>query len=978
MKLLLGVICMLACALVMVPPGSYGQESTNTNPSIPCSVSVRALTAPAPLHDGGDRRNPDRSLYPGDATHYFFAYRGSDTCLSFKVNGLESYGSATVLDHNVANAINITGLAPDEPWPELNVRNHRHGTFEVNVEWIDKTEDEPAHVEWSTPSASHGRHGTPEYEDAESIDGFFEFAKNRCTSDRVHAGCAWGHAEIDMGAVNKICLHETMRSEGIRIPEGLRDECKNRNYITMSVEGDGKRCSKNENGGWDCERVTRTSTATVRLNILEPQLDLTLTKPPLYDAYGFESQNLDGTYYLDDPVHVLHHPEFKWKDDRGGAIKFVVYRHWCPDEGECTRSERAAQLPIIKAFDCKDDRCDRVFSIPRHTDTTWSLGNGDGQTAYMGTVPGWYGNNTMKYRIEAYNIEIDESRMLNLTHADTWGHIVGYDPVFESITYPVLADDGQLASDNRFAMASRYFGSWGGESGDANMTEPYEYRRARIDAAYGGVIGYYLVNSSTLAGNLVWSEAPRTPPHVLDYGAQDYPGTAFYSTSAPIYPGIVPLSDKEAAVWPKAGYGRIFFDFPDMAKYEIGGTRALYYNATAYVYTFALDFAGEDFIVMEAEPYIYPDATFNHGIIIKSVGADGNIRPISLTLESIPRTELGAILLSDYIHEKMMYDLDDVGFADLAVYDTYPMELDIQTESGYIDSKIRRTSSWFPKFTHDAHIGEEGPGAPDKVNPSELLAPVADQITGLFGPSLAPPDDGALQGLFDLFGFFTETTSLSEPLSDDPPARNADIEALMRLVNATAELGYSGPSDLALASYWAYPDTARQNVPLATGLTAPSPLNVTYGNEFNSYNKSLAMPSFEGNVVIQINSDQNNVMNATRHDEVLVIYHDDNFGPILYVEINGDQFPTPVGLEGRCVAGCAVNVGWGSVTAIGYNQWNGTTHFYSEAQVPPPPYEPEEVDYNEVFLVIAIVVVGIILAKLINNRVDHGIWSLRA
>ena len=835
MRIILGMICLLACALAAcalaaVPPDSHAQSA---NPSISCSVSVRAYTAPAPLHDGGERRNPDKSLYPGDATHYFFAYRGSDTCLRFKVNELNSYGAIGVIDHDVARAVNVTGLEPGEPRPEPSPGNHRHDAFDVRVEWIEPDDDdERPYAEWSTPPASHASHHDPMYEDDESKEAFLEFAANRCTSDRRYAGCAWGHVEVDMDATNRVCLHEHMENERIEIPEDLPDQCKNRNYVTMSVEGDGKRCKKNAEGGWDCTRYTRTSTATVRLNVLEPNLESTLSKPSLYDAYGFESQNLDGTYYLQDPVHVVHHPIFKWKDDRGGTINFKVYRHWCPDDGKCSTFERKAQLPIIKTFDCRSDRCNDVFSIPRHTDTIWSLGNGDGQTAYTAPNDTWFGTHPMKYRIEVYNIKQDETRLLNVTHGQTSAKIVGYDPVFESTTYPVLVDDGQLGSDNRFALASRYFGSWGGENGDFNTTGPYEYRRARTDLAFGAVSGYNSYNVTIMDGNLTWTEAPRTPPHVLAYGAQDYPGVSFYSTSAPLLlrPDIIPLSGNEAAMWPKAGYGRIFFDFPDIAKYELGGTRAAYANATAYVYTFAHDFAGENFIVMESEPYTYPDTGFNHGITIKSVGADGNIRPIPLILKAVQRTDFGAIPLADYLHEKVMYDVDDVGFADLAVHDTYPMELDIQTDTGYIDAKIRRTASWFPKFTHDAHVGEEGFGAPDKLLPFDLLTPAVSKFTDLFGPTVTP-----VNPLFDLFGLFTETTTvLDDATANNTGTRSEDLEALMRLVEATKELGYgyAGPAEVSVASYLAYPDTSRLNMPLATGLTSPSPLNVTYGNDF--------------------------------------------------------------------------------------------------------------------------------------------------
>ena len=167
-----------------------------------CGPTLR----PPPLYDGGDRRNPDKSLYPGDATHYFFVYRGSDTCLRFKVNELNSYGAIDVIDHNVARAINVTGLEPDEPRPELSPGNHRHSTFDVRVEWVepDDDDDERPHAEWSTPSASHGSHHDPVYEDDESKEALLEFADSRCTSDRPLRGlrvgaCRGGHGRHQRG-----------------------------------------------------------------------------------------------------------------------------------------------------------------------------------------------------------------------------------------------------------------------------------------------------------------------------------------------------------------------------------------------------------------------------------------------------------------------------------------------------------------------------------------------------------------------------------------------------------------------------------------------------------------------------------------------------------------------------------------------------------------------------------------------------------
>ncbi len=1000
MRIILGMmICLLACALAAVPPDSYAQSA---NPSISCSVSVRAYAAPAPLYDGGDRRNPDKSLYPGDATHYMFVYRGSDTCLRFKVNELNSYGAIGVIDHDVAKAVNVTGLEPDELRPELSPRTHSHSTFDVAVEWVEPDDDdERPHAEWSTPSASHNSHQDPVYEDDESVEAFKEFVKDRCTSDRLYAGCAWGHIEVDTDATGKVCLHEHMKSEGIRIPDGVPDECKNRNYITMSVEGDGKRCKKNDKGGWDCDRFTRTNTANIRLNVLEPNLEFELSKPPLYDAYGFETQNLDGTYYLQDPVHVVHHPVFKWKDDRGGTIKFKVYRHWCPDDGKCSDYEKRTQLPIAKTFDCTSDRCNEAFSITGLTDTIWSLGNGDGQTAYSATDSSWLGLHGLQYRIEVYNIEYTEERILNATEGHTTAKAVVFDPVFESTTYPVLADDEKYGHENRFALASWYGGSWGGGKDDANMTEPYEYRRARMDAAYGALAGYNPANRTTLSWNLTWSEAPRTPAHVLqEYGAPDYPDVSFHSTSHPLRPGLVPLSEDGAAMWPKTGYGRIFFDFPDISQYRLGEPGSRYANATAYVYTMARDFASEPYRTTASGVYTYPDTLFHQRVTIRSVDSEGNIKPLGISLASEPRLDLGAIPLADYIHEKVLHDTGDAGFADLAVHDTYPMGLDIQAETGYIDAKVRRTASLFTTFSHDAHQGDEAPGGPGPLLPPVLSLPGINETSTLFGPVISPGVTGpnpTETGLSGLFGFLSQVVGITETMSDVLPDEidrivpegfkpdgNAtalprpDIKALMAFQNMSRELGYAGLAEVTEGTYMAYPDTSRMNFPLSYGLTMPSPLNVTLGTDFYSQNIDHRLGVTEGGLNITINTDKDNVLLAERTGDVLSISYDENFGAMLGVVIDGSNHGKPAGSIGACAWGCDIYVGWGSLDVTAYNKWGGEAKYFAEELEEPPPAAIPDTTYDEWLWVLALVAFGILAYRLVHNRLANGIWSIRA
>lgn len=986
-----------ACVLALAPPGSPVQAAESDDEKR-CSVSVRAYGAPPPTHDGGERRNPDGSVYPGDAIHYIFVYGGLDTCISFSVGGLKSFGSMHVREHEVADAVSVGGPEPGgdlppPPPPPLRPKTHSHSAHDLSVVWDDDANE----AVWGEAGAPHGMHGGVEYEDEESRLVFAKRVADLCTSEQKHAGCAWGHVEILMDAADQICLYEEARKQGAGLPEGVPDECRDRNYLTMGVEGTGRSCSDTADGRV-CTTYTRTDTAVVRVNVLDPLLGLELSKPPLRDVYGFDAQNLDGTYYLQDPVHVVHEPVFKWREARGGTIDFVTTRHWYDDGG----LERVL-LPIVGAMDCGADECYLPFAVAGTTPTAQQLANGDGQTAYSAASGEWLGSHLLSYKVDVYNIEQTAERLLNSTENGTTAKAVVFDPVFNFTTYPVLADDGKYGHENRFALASWYGGSWGGGPDDANMTEPYEYRRARMDAAYGAVAGYDPVDLTTLSWNLVWSEAPKTPPHVLGYGAQGHPEIAFHSTSElpRLYPDVAPLSDREAAMWPKTGHGRIFFDFPDIAKYRLGEPGSRYHNATAYVYTMASDFAAEPHRFMASGLYTYPDTLFHQRVTIRSVDSEGDVKPIGMSLASKPRLDLGAIPLADYIREKVLHDTADPGFADLAVHDTYPMALDMRTESGYIDAKVRRTASLFVKYGHDAHLGEEAPGGPGPLLPFMLALPGTGEPSFLFGQSTSPgitgpnPADAGLEGLF---GFVSQVERLGNALSGVLPdglgravpegfwfdgntaLPRPDIEALKLYQNMSRELGYGGLAGMAEGAYVAFPDTSRINFPLSYGLAVLSPLNVTLGTD--SYVQSIdhRFGLTEGGLNITINTDKDNVLLAERNNGILSISYDENFGAMLNVAVAGSNHGSPAGSVGACAWGCDMYVGRGSLDVTAYNKWGGEAH-YDEGELerpPPPTVAIHETTYDEWFWVLALAILGMLAYRLANNRLANGVWSVRA
>ena len=993
-------VVLMACVVLLVLPDSHAQGVDGDQR---CSVGVRAYGVPAPTYGGDERRNPDGTYYPGDALHYLFVYRGLETCRNFSIGEVKSFGTLNVNEHRIARAIGTGGM--DGGVPVLQPRTHSHGAYEIGVEW-----SEHDGVVWGHGGAPHGRHGGIEYEDDSSVQGLLERAGRACESDRKYAGCAWGHVEVGMDAVNETCLHDEMGMRGVALPGGVPDQCRKANYITMGVEGEGVRC-KDTPDGRVCTTYTAADTATVRVEVLEPSLGLKLSKPPLLDAYGFEAQNLDGTYYLHDPVHVVHQPVFKWKEERGGTVWFKAYRHWNPEEA------RHRLLPIGGMLDCGSDRCDGAFLLPGLTSPVWHLTNGDGQTAYNATDSSWLGMHDLRYRVEVFNICCDEGRMMNHTEGRTAARAVVFDPVFHSTTYPVLADDGKYGYQNRFALASYYGGSWGGGPDDANMTEPYQYRRARMDAAYGAVGGYDPANLTALAWNIVWSEAPPTPAHVLEYGAPGHPGASFHSASAPQHPGG-PLSPDGAAMWPKAGHGRIFFDFPDLAEHRPGQAGSRYTNATAHVYAGVRDFAAVPLQVLASGAYTYPEASFHQAISVRSVDSEGDLKPLRMSLVSEPRIDAGAVTLADYIKEKVLYDTGDAGFADLAIHDAYPMGLEIHTDTGAIDAKIRRTASLFPKFSHAAHVGPETPGGPGRLVPywlglpdvgdlagmlsglSGLAAPAGNEA-GSFQPGGIVPNPAGIEGwdVLDLLAQFAPPGRKAAPEGAAPeedmlggiaggivpeglrmngtaPETRPDIEALMGFQGVSEEFGYGGLAEQAAETYMAFPDTARMNFPLSHGLAVLTPLNVTLFTDTYAQGMNHRFSDLEGSVEVVINTDTDNVLLAERDGGTLMITRDENFGTMIRLRVDGSGLGGPRVADGSCLAGCTLHVGWGSLDVAAYNKWGGEAHYTSgELDAPGRAALPEPARL-EWAAVLVLVPLGILAQRIIGNRLSYGVWSV--
>ena len=287
---------------------------------------------------------------------------------------------------------------------------------------------------------------------------------------------------------------------------------------------------------------------------------------------------------------------------------------------------------------------------------------------------------------------------------------------------------------------------------------------------------------------------------------------------------------------------------------------------------------------------------------------------------------------------------------------------------------------------------------PGRFLPPVLSLPGINETSTLFGPVISPGVTGpnpTETGLSGLFGFLSQVVGITDTMSDVLPDEidqvvpekfkpdgnvtlpRPDIEALMLFQNMSRELGYGGLAEVTEGTYMAYPDTSRMNFPLSYGLTVPSPLNVTLGTDFYSQNIDHRFGVTEGNLNITINTDKDNVLLAERTDGVLSISYDENFGAMLGVVIDGSNHGRQAGSIAACAWGCDMYVGWGSLDVTAYNKWGGEAHYYAEELEEPPPAVIPETTHDEWLWVLGLVAFGILMYRLVHNKLVNDIWSVR-
>lgn len=722
---------LLALFVLALPPAALAQEA-----SLPCSVGADAVMVAAE-YGGEPRRNPDGTFYPGDAFYYVFRFSASGTCVGLSAGPVVSHDGLYLETHETLTWQDAGRWRPGQDGARhvdvQKARAHPHSDMSLEPRLLETVhyywreggppmfsvrEDselqgwqkralsgkdyrtESTH-EWdfAARGTSHahllpcepwmleraevvrgeadygdGRCAVPDaFEDAASREKFAERAAELCSQVRLYSGCVFGKARIISAPGEPRCLKDELERMGVEAPG--KDRCVAAEpRAELTVTGIKKTCGTNERGVFSCRAVPVPRTAELAPEVLAPDLGLELRHERVIDSDGYLARNADGTYYVSDPVAIMHEPALKWKDERHGTIKFEV--------------SAEAQLPLESRLWCQEP-CAVELERERTAPSAWNLGSGEGIAVHSAPGAGHLGTAGFEYEVRASNAGVP----LGSATASAGAHIVPYEPVYSAYAYPALSDGGRTSYENRVGVALHYFGSLDGAL--------HEGRRSKIDTfSYSGrARGPW--EEVPLSAELEWSGARGAglAREHAEAAARLHPGAAPWRAGEPCQTG---RAGTLMAV--SAGYCMVYFSYPVLG--EIAGPGGPRLEGAVLRGELASGgMAGGRTALLEYE-YRFAEPLFYSGLLVRAAGPDGSEAPVPLRVDVEP----AGTPLPEYVRQKALRDTGDPGLAAIAAGGAYPSSYS-ERGVGSIDTKLRRVSSEFPTYGGSADaagLGVEG------------------------------------------------------------------------------------------------------------------------------------------------------------------------------------------------------------------------------------------------------------------------------
>ena len=642
-------------------------------------------------------------------------------------------------------------------------------------------------------------------------------------------------------------------------------------------------CRKGNNG-WSCSWNTVSASATQGIPMRLPNMtvDMWTVGEEFTEDVGYTSRNLDESYYVWDAINVVHNPIYLFKNDRVGTI-FVEYE------------KIHDPLVLEDEFFCDAALCVNTMEIPGFLPWTGTFDYGGGNTVFNATSLEDIGEHEIKYIARLYNIvpQIDE---FTQTIDEL---VVEYEPIYESYVYPVLSDDGKVAFDDRIGYALHYFGN---ESTDSNPDDEigiHEDRRSKINDYFYSTWGadpweFDFIDGTTPIVTdysediqLTWDEANHVGiiTNEIPVGKSAEIEDELIPTE---FPGIIPyeVGEHGTANFLKAGYGKVKFSYDGLLDVVLDPVLKIprYENATVYNTLESVHFAGHDVSFLTSDEYMYPESFFHNTVNVLAVDSDGmqdDSVEISITL--IPREEIeGTTHLDQYVHDKVIFDTDDDGFAQIITgldmdgndiviingHDIYPLDNLIIEGTGAISlEKTRRVLSSFTQY--DTTIDQT-------FDPNEIV-----DVSGKY---LLDTEDGIL-----------------------PIPLTTGLDAL-------------SPYTISIIA-----DNGSEE----------------YTNEFDHTWYDFSIDYF-----YQLNMDDSNILNIQRDPgnmKVLKYFYDENFGVLESLSVNDtpyDELPECFGVKSRgaCYVSVPEEQQLAELEIIGINMWGG------ESKIILPEITPEQLN----------------------------------
>ncbi|MCS7141822.1 MAG: hypothetical protein NZ888_06520 [Candidatus Nitrosocaldus sp.] len=359
-----------------------------------------------------------------------------------------------------------------------------------------------------------------------------------------------------------------------------------------------------------CYKLRYSKSTSYTYTVADPAFRVHLSKIQLMDGDGFMAMNRDGTYYIGDPIAILHTSHYRFKDERIGTLRVVVEREY-------------DDMHIAYEYNCMRESCDHRVGYEEYSSTV-DLGYGDGVTLYD-TSRSSPSTHTIVYTIRLINID----KVIATSSVSIDVKIVRYIPVYHHYVYLMLNDDAPWSYNKSIAIALHYHGS----RDDHDDTLIHPLRRSKINHYEH----YIYMNHDMQVTHLT-----------LD-------GVDAHGFNA----------DTGAVLFEHAGYGKIVFS--PVIEDDI---RLPLYNLTLVTRLYSINFAGHDTMEVINTEYVYPLVRFSTSIEVTVYGSDGNIRYLPIEVEMHPLYGY----LHDYIRSKVLHDTQHEMFAEMVIGDMYPRE----------------------------------------------------------------------------------------------------------------------------------------------------------------------------------------------------------------------------------------------------------------------------------------------------------------